>query len=146
MNLLVCIDLSDSTEKVLENADATARAFNAKLWVIHVTPPNPDFVGYEAGPQSVRDTLSKELHEEHRKIQEIADRFRDTGLDATALLVQGATVETILREAAKLETDMIIAGSHGHGAMYQLIVGSVSEGILHGASCPVLIVPTHERS
>jgi nucleotide-binding universal stress UspA family protein len=60
--------------------------------------------------------------------------------------VQGATVETILKEALKLDVDMIVAGSHGRGAMYQLLVGSVSEGVLHKSKCPVIVVPTHERS
>ncbi|MGL5938967.1 MAG: universal stress protein, partial [Waterburya sp.] len=36
---------------------------------------------------------------------------------------------------------MIVLGSHGHGAVYRTLVGSVSEGIIHKASCPVLIVP-----
>ncbi|MEW5940915.1 MAG: universal stress protein [Chloroflexota bacterium] len=71
--------------------------------------------------------------------------MRKAGLDATALVVQGATVETILNEASKLEADMIVVGSHGHGALYQLLVGSVCEGVLRKAACPVLVVPTREN-
>ncbi|MBE0585939.1 MAG: universal stress protein, partial [Desulfofustis sp.] len=67
---------------------------------------------------------------------------RTTGLETTALLVQGATAETIVDKANKLEIDMVIVGSHGRGAMYQLLVGSVSEGVLRGAACPTLVVPT----
>ena len=146
MKILVSIDLSTHTEKVVTKAEEIAKIISAKLWLLHIVEPEPDFVGWGVGPQSVRDSLSKKFHEEHRQIQEIADRLRKEGLDASALLVQGSTVDTILEEATKLSVDMIVVGSHGRGAMYKLLVGSVSEGILHGAECPILIVPTYERT
>ena len=146
MKLLVGVDLSDFTEKVVKKAEEIATALSAKVWLLHVAEPEPDFVGLEVGPQSTRDSLSKRFHAEHRQIQEMAERLRKTDLDTTALLVQGSTVETILKEASKLDVDMIVVGSHGHGAMYQLLVGSVSEGVLHKSECPVLVVPTHKRT
>jgi nucleotide-binding universal stress UspA family protein len=66
-------------------------------------------------------------------------------LDTTALLVHGATVEVILKEASDLEVDLIVVGSHGRGAMYQLLVGSVSEEVLKKSRIPVLVIPTHKR-
>lgn len=146
MKLLVGVDLSESTEKVVKKAEEVAKALSAKVWLLHVAMPEPDFVGFEVGPQTVRDSLSKEFHGEHRQIQDIADRLRKAGLDTTALLVQGSTAEIILNEASKLNIDMIVVGSHGRGAMYQLLVGSVSEGVLRKSACPILVVPTHERT
>lgn len=145
MKILVGIDFSDLSEKIVETAEQQARAFSAPLWLIHVAEPEPEFVGYEAGPQSVRDSLSQEFHEEHRQIQMIAERLRGKGIEVTALLVQGSIVETILNEASRLDTDMIVIGSHGRGVMYELLMGSVTKGVLHGARCPVLVVPTHKR-
>lgn len=145
MNILACVDLSKSTEKIVKRAVEIADAVSAKLWLLHIAEPEPDFIGYEVGPQSVRDSLSVKFHEQHRMLQEIAERVRKEGVDATALLVQGSTVETILAKAGKLSADMIVVGTHGRGAMYQLLVGSVSEGLLHNAECPLLIVPTHQR-
>jgi nucleotide-binding universal stress UspA family protein len=145
MNILTCVDLSESTDKIVVRAVEIAKAVSAKLWFLHVAEPEPDFIGYEVGPQSVRDSLSIKFREQHRMLQEIAERVRKGGVDATALLVQGSTVETILAKAAKLGADMIIVGTHGRGAMYQLLVGSVSEGLLHSSECPILIVPTHKR-
>lgn len=145
MKILVCVDLSEDTEIVVEKAENVALAMPSKVWFLHVADPDPDFVGYKIGPQSVRDALAEEFHQEHRQLQSLADTSREKGLDTTALLVQGPTVETILRDAAKLDADMIVMGSHGRGLMYQLIVGSVSEGVLHKAQCPVLVVPTHKR-
>ena len=48
----------------------------------------------------------------------------------------------ILEEAERLEAEVIIMGSHGHGALYDLIVGSVTEGVLRKAKCPVLVLPS----
>ncbi len=156
MKLLVGIDLSGSTEKVVRQAEEIAKALSARVWLLHVAMPEPadyyiagsgpDSVGIEVNTQSYRDALAKKFHREHQQVQEIADRLRKQGLDTTALLVEGEEVEAVLNEASKLDADMIIVGSHGRGAMYQLLVGSVSEGILHKAECPVLIVPTHDRS
>ena len=146
MKILVCIDLSESTEEVIKKTEEIAKTLSSKLWLLYIAEPDPDFVGYEVGPQSVRDSLAKKFHDEHRLIQEIADRMRKANLDTTALLVQGPTVETILKEASKLNVDMIVVGSHGKGMMYQLLVGSVSEGLLHNAECPVLVIPTHKRN
>jgi nucleotide-binding universal stress UspA family protein len=146
MKLLVGIDLSDSTPKILKKVEEISKALSAKVWLLHVAEPEPDFVGYEPGPECVRDGVAKSFRREHHQIQDIADRLRKVGIDTTALLVQGATVETITREAAKLNVDMIVVGSHGRGAMYHLILGSVSEGVIHKSDCPTLVIPTHKRA
>jgi nucleotide-binding universal stress UspA family protein len=52
----------------------------------------------------------------------------------------GAPVAEILALAEEVGADLIICGSHGRGAMGRLLLGSVSEAVLHGARCPVLIV------
>ena len=146
MKLLVCVDLSESTEIIVKKIEETAKALSAKVWLLHNAVPEPDFVEFKVDPQAARESLAKKFHGEHRQIQELANRMRKAGLDTTALLVQGATVEAMLEEASKLGIDMIIVGSHGRSAMYKLLVGSVSEGIIHNSECPILVVPTHDRS
>jgi len=145
MKLLVPIDLSPASKKFLGNAEAIARALSAKVWLLHVAAPEPDMVGFGLRPKSARDALSSQLHHEHRELQELTDGLRESGLDATALLVQGEPIEKILNEASKLEVDIIVVGSHGRGAMHHLLIGSVSEGVLRKSDRPVLIIPTHER-
>ena len=146
MKILVGVDLSEATEKIVKKVEDLAKTLSAKVWLLHVTVPEPDYVGFDMESEAVREALAKRFHGEHCQIQEISDRLRKAGLDTTALLVQGLTVETILHKASKLDVDMIVVGSHGRGAMYQLLVGSVSEGVLHGSEYPVLVVPTHERT
>ncbi len=153
MKILVGIDLSESTEMIVKKVEDIAKALQAQVWLLHVAEPDPDFVGFDnpqvglnADPEPVRDTLARQFHNEHNQIQTIADRLRKSDLDTTALLVQGATVEVILKEASELDVDMIVVGSHGRGAMYHLVVGSTSEGIIHGSERPVLVVPTRKRT
>lgn len=103
--------------------------------------PNPEFVGYEAGPRSVREQRAEALRQEHRQLQDLAERVERGGIEAKALLVQGPTVETILERAERAEADLIVVGSHGHGKLYTTLLGSVSEGVVRNARCPVLLVP-----
>lgn len=144
-HVLATVDFSDLTQTIIEQAARLGRALECPVTLLHVAAPNPDFVGFEAGPDTVRDARAKELRDEHRDLLELATSLREQGVDAKALLVEGSTVETILREATRLSADLIVIGSHGHGALYEALVGSICEGVVRKATCPVLVVP-HNRS
>jgi nucleotide-binding universal stress UspA family protein len=139
--ILVAVDFSDTHDGVLATAAALARATGGTVHLIHVEPPDPDFVGYKPGPQYVRDSVAHRAMDHHERIQEDRDGLQARGLTAHSLVVQGPTVSKIHEEARRLQADLIVAGSHGHGAVYDLLLGSVSQGILKHAPCPVLIVP-----
>lgn len=145
MKILVCVDLSDSTEAILNTIERLCRPLNAKIWLLHNAMPEPDTIEFKVDPIDARESLAKKFHRQHRQIQALAEQLRKLEIDATALLVHGRTVDTILTEAADLDIDLIAVGSHGHGAMHQLLLGSISEGVLHRSSKPVLVIPTHER-
>lgn len=145
-NLVVAIDFSPITPAIIVQAETLAQAFNSKLWLIHIAEPEPDFVGFETGPQTKREHRAKEFRSEHQQIQDLADQLRQKGFDAVGLLLQGPTVETILTESKKLAADLIVVGSHGRSGISKLLVGSVSEGILRDADSPVLVIPAGARS
>lgn len=141
MKLLAAIDFSPVTDRIFDYLKKLDNKQDMKVWLIHVVQPDPDFVGYDAGPQTERDFVAKKYSDKHKMIQNQAAELRASGLNVTPLLLQGATVETILEEAADINADMIIAGSHGHGMMYDIFVGSVSRELLNKATIPVLIIP-----
>lgn len=143
-NIILAIDFSESTQRILDYAIDVAKAFSAHLYIIHVAAPNPDFVGYEAGPQNERDFVAAHYHKEHRELGRFSDEARQQGINATALLVQGPTVEKLIHERERLQADLMVAGSHGRSAMFQLVVGSTCEGLIRKAGCPVMIVPCNE--
>lgn len=144
INVLVALDLSPASARVLEVTERVAAALSGTVRVLHVAEAEPDFVGYDAGPEVVREQVAKEYREEHREVQVYADRLRSAGLDATALLIKGPIVETVIKEAERFEADLIIVGSHGFGALYDLLVGSSSRGVLRESTIPVLVVPIRD--
>ena len=152
MNILVAIDLSESTQIVVGQAKKLAKALSAKIWLLHVANLNPDLAFPPVGSDEnlslqevggIRDAVAKKFHNEHRLLQQFGQELRLAGLDCTALLVEGSIADTILNEAAKLSADMVILGSRGKGALARFLLGSTSEGTIHKSSVPVLIVPTH---
>ena len=74
--------------------------------------------------------------------QGLESELRMQGLDVDAVLVRGTAVRSILEEARVRDVELIVLGSHGRGAFYRAIVGSVGEGVLRGSQRPVLIVPS----
>lgn len=139
--MLVAVDFSPVTDAVLAMLVRIGAVAPVKVFLVHVAPPDPAFVGYGAGPDVVRDQVAAELRTYHQNLQALADRLRDRGIEATALLLQGPTVETLLAETEKRQVGLVILGSHGHGAAYDLLVGSVAEGLVKRSKVPVLLVP-----
>ena len=126
---------------MLREARNWARRLSAELILIHVAEPDPDFVGYGAGPESVRLAVAHKFTRAHQQIEALAVELRKDGIDAKALLIQGATAETILREADNLSADAILMGTRARGAIHDLMVGSVSKEVLRHSSRPVLLIP-----
>jgi nucleotide-binding universal stress UspA family protein len=139
--LLVCVDFSEVTEAVIAQAQSVAALTSAAVRVLHVAAPDPDFVGFDAGPDAVRRQVALGLREEHAKLERIAERLRSEGVAASPMMVQGSTVATILEQARRFDADLIVLGSHGHGALFHLIAGSVTEGVLREGTVSVLVVP-----
>ena len=162
MNILVAIDFSEGLDSILSETRKWAQFTQPHLWLIHVTEPQPDFMGYSPdvgfvsdpmavdvfvgssqAHQDARDTAARRLREKRYQLQELAETLQTKESVVTPLLLEGPVVKTILEEATKHEAAMIIVGSHGHGPMHQLLLGSVSEGVLRKSPVPVLVVPTH---
>ena len=140
-NILVTIDFDSKTALLIDNAYKLANAFDSKVWLVHIAAPNPDFVGYEVGPQYIRDSRAHELRAEHKQLQNYAKELNKKGIEAEGLLIQGATIEMIIQESIKLHIDLIIAGHHKRNFLYNAFIGSVSRGIIEASKIPILIIP-----
>ena len=145
MNLLVAVDFSDPTDRILRVATRLAQSLDACVWVVHAAEPEPDFVGYDVGPEVVRDQVAKELRDEHRRLQECTNQLREAGVEAKAILAQGPTVETLLHMADKQDADLIVVGSHGRGMVAEILLGSVSQGLIRAGRWPVTVVPVGKQ-
>ncbi|HEY2800698.1 MAG TPA: universal stress protein [Chthoniobacterales bacterium] len=154
--ILVPVDFSPAMEGVLTLAREMARAFDAELHLVHVReisalPVYPAAtIGYPGiGMPEMGMTggmpiaLAGEPPNEKRKsrLDHLQDEMLRRGLRAFAHEREGSVVEEILAAAEELSVQLIAMGSHGHGSVYNLLVGSVTEGVLKAARRPILLVP-----
>ena len=75
-NILVAIEFEDKDSKLINKAKEMAEKFGSKVWIVHVAEPDPDFVGYEVGPQYIRDFRGKELRKEHKLLQKLTTKLK----------------------------------------------------------------------
>jgi len=144
VSVLVSIDFSAVTDAQLEIVDRLASP-GREIHLLHVTEPDPSFVGLEAGPEEVQQQVASELQRAHDELDALADRLRAKGHAVRTLLVPGPTVQTILEQAEKLDAELIVMGSHGRGKLFDLVVGSVSAGVIRKSRVPVLVVPARNH-
>ena len=145
MKVLAALDLDRTTPDVLREARLWTRRLGAELFLIHVAEPDPDFIGYGAGPESVRLAVAHKFTRAHQRLDALAVDLRKEGFaSTTALLIQGATAETILREADRLAVDVILMGTRARGAVREIFVGSVSKEVLRASTRPVLLIPPRD--
>jgi nucleotide-binding universal stress UspA family protein len=158
--ILVPVDFSPAMEGVLGHAREMARALDAELHLVHVRaiPAVPVFpaatVGYpgigmpEMGmtgslPAGAPNYLPVDVPNDKQKTQleTLREELGRAGLSAVAHEREGSVVEEILKSAREVSADLIVMGSHGHGPVYNLLVGSVTEGVLRAGERPILLIP-----
>ena len=117
-----------------------AHSFSSKVWLVHVVP-RLGTTPFTVPREMLRDQAANELRHEHKFMQGLTGALRDSGIDATALLVEGSTVKTILDEADRLDADLIVVSSHRHGLLYRALLDGTGERLLNESTRPILFVP-----
>ena len=105
-------------------------------------------------PQSVRGQLVrmlKELEAERRgKLDKVLERaagqLDDKITRVTRYTPTGDPAEEILKTTQDFDTDLVVVGARGLGGVARVLLGSVSEKVLHHARCPVLIVKARQKA
>ena len=143
-NILVAVDMTEGDEIILGHAATLASKFGSKLWIVHVAAPDPDFVGFDAGPIYIRKELADDLRQEHKTLQKYAHDLEAQNIEAQSLLVQGPTVETIFDEATKLDTDMLVLGAHRHNFLKRVFGQDIIRQVSDKTKIPMLIIPLPE--
>ena len=137
--LLVAYDFSDSSKKAAQFAIKLAEKFHSHIWLLNVVEPEPEFIGFKTGPKTVREQVALEYHADYKKLQDLEKELRKNYSNISALSVQGATVDTILSQADKLDASLILVGSHSKTNLKILLLGSVSENVVKSSTRPVLV-------
>jgi nucleotide-binding universal stress UspA family protein len=142
---LVPVDFSPVTEEVIDTAVSFARAFGGGVSLVHVVQP-PVVTSEFALPVDVlQEALTAGEKAARDKLDGYAAMIREAGLSCEVNVVHGPPVTMIREEAEKVKADYIIIGSHGHGKLYDFLVGSTASGIIKKATCGVVIVPPADK-
>ena len=147
-NILVATDFSEPSDAALRYGRALARTFNATLHVVHIVS-NLSSAAYGAeGYAASGRELQQELEDAARKQLDdlVIDNDQPPLPTRQVLLTSHAPAHAIVEYATREAIDLIVAGTHGRGAVAHLLMGSVAERIVRTAPCPVLTVrhPQHE--
>lgn len=156
-NILVALDFTPVSNVIVNYAREQAMKFDADLTLLHVATAVRDlYIGYNLGSQDilgagmpmyysdegVMEVIKQELENEHEQLTSYVKNLKGEDIRVSAVLKQGPVVETILEQADKLDADLIMIGSHGHNPLRRVILGSVSEGVVADACCPVMVIPS----
>lgn len=162
--ILVPIDFSDVTPPVIDLARQLAKALDAMVHLIHVkeltAATTPGTLGYglagmpELAPMSgvpvpgfePMPQTTPEDECQKSKLAKWQEEIARDGIKVSLHQPSGAVAEEILDQANRLNADLIVMGTHGHGAMYNLLVGSATKGVLKHSTRPVLLVPALKSS
>ncbi len=143
---LVPVDFSAVTEKVIVAAQAFARAFQGRIALLHIIEPPVVAGGEYALPVEVVDEAVNVTRKGAlEKLTAWQASLRQAGVDCSVAVGVGSPVRRILEEAAKVGADYVIMGSHGHGKLYDFLVGSTASGVIKRAKCGVIIIPPADK-
>jgi nucleotide-binding universal stress UspA family protein len=139
--ILAAVDRSRISEYVARIASVIARGADASVLLVSVAPREPDAFGRQVRRKVITDPVPKDLQDRRELLDRLADRLRAEGVECDTLMVRGDPGPTLIDEARRADAALIVMGSHGRGALFRQLMGSVSETVLRDGRFPVLVVP-----
>jgi len=140
-NIIWATDGSEAAERALPTAIELAKDSGAKLIVVHA---DEHMAGRGGGYSMLAD--EEDLRARFRaKVAELGD----AGVDADLRIMTGTNTDPadLVAEAArKIGADLIVVGTRGHGRVTGMLLGSVTQRLLHVSPCPVLAVPVYAQA
>lgn len=137
--LVAAVDCSESSRGALDFALAQAKARGTGLRVVMAWRPSP--VHAAVDPQQVPADQEPRVETAHARLRAFTEpaRRRHPEVAVDEDVVQGGARRVLI--AASAEAGLLVVGSRGYGGFHGLMVGSVSQGVVHQAKCPVAVVP-----
>ena len=149
--ILVALDYDLSAQKVAETGYAFGKSMNAEVTLIHVLAETLYYMPLEYSPVMGFTGFSDagliepiDLDELKRNAQLFLDASKEHLGDSNikTMIAEGNFAEAILKTAVDTGADIIVAGSHSRGGLEKLLMGSITEKLIHDTTIPLLIVPT----
>ncbi|MBB1631085.1 universal stress protein [Cupriavidus sp. UME77] len=141
--ILLAVDGSRSSELALSQAITVAKATGSEVKVLFVADDNDVF--FTAGSYDPRKLMEGILAAGRDALAAAAARLADAGIPHSTLILEkpvspGQISTTIVEQADRWNADLIVIGTHGRRGFRRLVMGSVSEGVVHKSNKPVLMV------
>ena len=137
--ILVPLDFSTNSRRALDYAHGVARKFDASLHLVHVCEvPSMMTASMDSYAIAYTDWSHRLGEEAERELVKTATSL--TGVTVTTEVLLGNPVSAIVEAAETNSADLIVMGTHGHGAVMHLMMGNVAERVVRSAPCPVLTV------
>ena len=134
-------DFSPASGPAFRKAIALAKEDGATLLIGHVLPTLPMVGDAYMAASAYEEMLQAHRRQAETSMNRLVKRARAAGVRATGHIVDfGAIAETIVRFAKRQHADLIVMGTHGHGVLAKVLLGSVAERVIARASCPVMTV------
>lgn len=140
-HILCPVDLSEASTPAVEQATAIAGCYHAKVTVLHVHVPRPPLALDPYGVGEPPPPGSTEMARIKAAAHAAAAPAIGAKLDVEVVVEVGDPTAAILARAGRIETGMLVMGTHGASGFQHLVLGSVTEKVLRRARCPVLTVP-----
>lgn len=145
MKIIIATDGSDfSREAIKQACEMVVNVENTEITVVSVYQT---YIPLDAYSQSAEytmefETAMKTVAEKYANdaFLFIQDYFPDNKIDVTTLVKSGANDQVIIETAQDRNADLIVVGSHGRGFWGRVMVGSVTDSLVHNAPCSVLVV------
>jgi nucleotide-binding universal stress UspA family protein len=139
--IVVAVDGSVHAERALDTAIAWARCSGAQLVLVSVVPFHAVPFG---GPQVVPPINEVEVEAHRKMLERLAEHAMKSGIPNTVTeLLQGMVIDELLEFISQDPPSLLVVGSRGLSAAKRIILGSVSESLVHSAPCPVLVDKPH---
>ncbi|UBB89667.1 universal stress protein [Candidatus Kaistella beijingensis] len=143
INIVLPIDFSDATDKLLEGALKFAKETRGKICLIHVAPADIGFAIGDMGFQYFPEVEQNEIKEEFLRLNNLQQKVIAHDVDCEHMLKQGVAGDIILEYAKEKNAGYIVMGSHGRSNMYDVFVGSLTKELTRRSPIPVLVIPIH---
>lgn len=139
MKILLAVDGSPYTKRMLAYLAAHDEWLGPQhdYTVVHVVPPLPSRAAGALDRQTLQSYYEDSAEGVFRPIRTF---FQRQGIEARFVTKVGPAADTIATLAARRRHDLIVMGSHGHGALARLVLGSVTGRLLAVSQVPVLVV------
>ncbi len=136
--VLWATDGSAHADRAMAPAVDVAKGDGAELHVVHVVEK------LVSGRASGLDAFGNEDEIKAKVRRQATAIARDNGIKTVVHIVAARSIkiaEAICDVADQADSDLIVVGTRGHGSVGALMLGSVTQGLLHSSPCPVLAVP-----